>query len=112
MNNKARAESLRAAHHDVLYVFAGITVGCHSLRGPRGVLRDGEVVDRSLFMRFERGERTGWQWAAFSAEGHVLQVLEFPDTMEGFYGTPWGALWCLRECVAGYFHDVRSHRGH
>ena len=111
-----RAEQLRAAHHDVLYVMAGIATECSILQGPRGTFRNGEVVARSQFQRFNRSasnpSRTGWRWVALNAVGKVLHVIEFPDVLEGCHDTPEGALWNLRACAADHFHSVRSHRGH
>lgn len=111
-----RAEQLRAWHHDVLYVLAGISRVCTALQGPRGTFRSGEVVARSQFERYDRSAsdptRTGWRWVAFDVHGKVLHVIEFPDVLEGCYDTPEGALWSLRACIADHFHDVRSHRGH
>ena len=84
-----------------------------TLTGPRGTFRNGEHCARSRFYRFTRELRgSGWRWIAFDAAGRVLHVVEMPDTLETVCDTSHGALWALRACVASYFHDVRSHRGH
>lgn len=86
----------------------------HRLIGPRGKFGYQRIEVRSTFCRFEYASGAkGWRWVPRSVEtGQVLHVIDFPDSLEGCYDTPEGALWALRACAAHYFHTVRSHRGH
>lgn len=82
------------------------------LQGPRGQLRNGDSCVRSQFSRFERNGRSGWEWVAFDDSARVVALVEYPDVLDGCFDTAYGSLWALRECAAGHFHTVRSHRGH
>lgn len=82
------------------------------LTGPRG----GEI-SRSHFQRVHVAHKAGdadnaWQWVAYTPDGAVYMIMEYPDDLLPFHCDRAGALWSIREAAADFFHFPRCHRGH